>query len=291
MSKTIKKKSKRRRKAKAKAVPRFVLLGLPARWRQRLPKNTFVLCSDSEQIDDVARWVDKDSLWISSRAAMIDKLIRFVSENVATRRDVIGPMGDLLLLNPPRTEILPILHALFRNVIGQNSSFKTLPHDQLAEVLSASKEESRDLFIGGVIDKRSRTLALVRGNLERVVVPFSVFRPSGTVAPDFDHFELDDYGHTIRFGDYEAAADSILYQSDADFRRRINAKRRAEDRGFGPSLRRLRILRKLGRNDFVGVSEKTVARIERGEIKKPHGQTLDVICDTLNVEPEDIESF
>ena len=90
-----------------------------------------------------------------------------------------------------------------------HETFVTLPPDQLLEVLSAPKEQSRDLFIGGIVDKRSWTLSLLCGNLERVVVSLSIFRPSGKAVPDFDHFELDDHGHTIRFGIYEAAADFI----------------------------------------------------------------------------------
>jgi DNA-binding Xre family transcriptional regulator len=174
-------------------------------------------------------------------------------------------------------------------VIGEARLFRTLPPDQLAEVLSASEDHARELFIGGAVDPESGTLALVRGDLDRVFVPLSIFRPSGTSKPEFRRFELDDYGHTIRFGGYEAAAEFVLYEVDPEYRRRVNAQRRAEEQGFGPSLRRLRIQRGLSREDFPGVSAKTIARIERGEVEKPHGKTLRVIAAALDVEPGEIE--
>ena len=86
----------------------------------------------------------------------------------------------------------------------------TLPRDQLTEVLSAPKDEVTSLFIGGIIDAEGGELALIRGDLEVVEIPLSIFRPSGVTAPDFSRFEVDDYGHTVRFGDYEASADFIL---------------------------------------------------------------------------------
>lgn len=200
-------------------------------------------------------------------------------------------MGGILMLEPPRPRILPVLYILFDKVIGEAPCFKMLPHDQLADVLVAPKEEARDLFVGGVVDVPSGTLALVRGDLERVSVPLTMFRPSGRMQPDFRRLELDDYGHTIRFGEYEAAADAILYEVDADFRKRLIAKRRTDEKGFGPSLRRLRIQKGLTQDSFPGVAAKTIARLERGEVQAPHGKTLRIIAKTLDVEPDQIKTF
>jgi len=41
-------------------------------------------------------------------------------------------------------------------------------------------------------------------------VPLSVFQPSGCAFPDFGRLALDDYGHSIRFGEYEASSRSVL---------------------------------------------------------------------------------
>jgi len=100
-----------------------------------------------------------------------------------------------------------------------------------------------DVFIGGVIDTDFGLLKLVRGDFEPITVPLSIFRPSGTSTPTFTRFELADYGHSIRFGEYEASAHFILYETDADYRKRMKKKQRAEESSFGASLRRLRVLR------------------------------------------------
>jgi len=97
--------------------------------------------------------------------------------------------------------------------------------------------------------------------------------------------------HTLRFGEYEASAHLVLYQLDPAYRRRAKQQRIAEERGFGPSLRRLRILRHLSRGDFPGITAKTIARLERGETAKPHGRTLLRIAKTLGVPPDQLESY
>jgi lambda repressor-like predicted transcriptional regulator len=138
----------------------------------------------------------------------------------------------------------------------------------------------------------SETLALTRGNLRTMTAPFSIFQPSGKgVQPDFTRLGLADYGHTVRLGDYEASSDAILYEVDPDYRRRIRKQRLAEEKTFGASLRRLRIQKRFSRNDFAPLSSKTIARIERNEVAKPHGETLRTIADRLGVEPDEIESY
>lgn len=230
-----------------------------------------------------------DSVWIVKRQTWTNPLINAALKYSAShpRR---GSFGDLLLLEPPaRCEIVPSLRAFFRRVIGEISSFKMLPSEQLAEVLSS--KDRADLFIGGIVDEGSKTLTLARGDLQILTVPWSAFPPVGPRSPNFQQFELDDYGYAIRFGDYEASAHSVLYAADPEYRRRVKRQRREAAKGFGPSLRRLRMLRKKSRGDFPGVSAKTVARIERGETGKPQGNTLDRIAQALDVRPEEIDSY
>ena len=64
-----------------------------------------------------------------------------------------------------------------------------------------------------------------------------------------------------------------------------------QDRSFGGALRRLRLQRGLSRSDFGDLTEKTLARIERGEVKEPHGQTLRIIAERLGVKPHEIQSY
>jgi hypothetical protein len=132
----------------------------------------------------------------------------------------------------------------------------------------------------------------VRGDLRRLSVPLWTFRPSGTGAtPDPSRLAFADCGNTVRLGDYEAAADAILYEADSDYRSRLLAKKRADDKTFGACLRRLRLLRGLRQSEFGDVTTKTIARIERGETEAPHGHTLKVIATRLGVEPNEIMSY
>jgi hypothetical protein len=104
-------------------------------------------------------------------------------------------------------------------------------------------------------------------------------------------FEVIDNGHAIRLGQYEAAVDSIFYECDPDYRKRYRRRLQAEEKTFGASLRRLCVLRGLRLGDFAPLTAKTIARIERGEVEKPHGRTLARIAERLGVEPDEIESY
>ena len=67
-----------------------------------------------------------------------------------------------------------------------------------------------------------------------------MFPAVGPSKPDFDRFAVDDFGYAIRFGDFETSAHSLLYKIDPEYRSRANKRRLAEEKGFGPALRRLR---------------------------------------------------
>jgi DNA-binding Xre family transcriptional regulator len=179
---------------------------------------------------------------------------------------------------------------LFHGIVGAVTAYRWLPGEEFLAVITGKDAANR--FIGGAADQESETVALLRGNLQTVVVPFSFFEPSGDgVTPDFDALSFTDYGHTVAFGEYEASADAILYETDDDYRRKLNKERKQSERGFGASLRRLRLQRRLKRSDFPGVSSKTIARMERGDVEKPHGKTLETIAQRLGVSPGQIETF
>jgi hypothetical protein len=190
-------------------------------------------------------------------------------------------------LDTPRRELLG---ALFRVVVAPGGGTKLLPAEDLAEVLAA--EDPEDYFVGGVVDREDHALVLYRGNFERLVLPLSWFHAQhrGT-KPDFDDFEVVDGGQTVRLGRYEAATDAILYEHDPASRRRMKQRELTADRTFGGALRRLRLQKRLGRADFGAVNEKTVGRIERGEVVKPHARTLAVIARRLGIEPGEIQTF
>jgi DNA-binding Xre family transcriptional regulator len=148
-------------------------------------------------------------------------------------------------------------------------------------------------LIGGSVDQVSRTITLWRGNLTALTVPFSAFEKSGDgTEPDFDQFSVADCGQTVRLGEYEAAADAILYEFDPEYRRRISQERRRSEQSFGASLRRLRKQRGLRREDFApDVAAKTIARIEQGNVRQIRKNTLKAIAGRLRVQPEEIGTF
>jgi hypothetical protein len=175
-----------------------------------------------------------------------------------------------------------VLRGLFGAVVAPERVWRLLPRDELAAAISASN--AADLIIGGVVDDEARVVRLLKGDLESLVVPLSAFVPGpGGPAPEPAAMAITDGGQTLRFGRYEAAVDAILYEHDRGFRARASARLRAQDRSLGGAIRRLRIQRGIGREDFPGVSGKEIARIERGQIRKPRRATLKAISRTLRV--------
>ena len=149
-----------------------------------------------------------------------------------------------------------------------------------------------EFFIAAASDPVTRTLSLVRGDCQALVVPFSFLEPSGDgTKPDFSKVRVTDFGRTVALGDYEASADAILYEADRAYRKKVALQRQESDKSFGAALLRLRKQRKLKRSDFPSLSAKTIARIERNEIDKPHGATLAAIADRLGVGLDEIGDY
>ncbi len=113
--------------------------------------------------------------------------------------------------------------------------------------------------------------------IERIVAVTGFFR-----------LRLTGQGRTVALGTYEASADAILYDLDAEYRRWLNKVRRQDERTFGAALMRQRKQRRLKRSDFAPVSAKEIARIERGEAEKPRAKTLQPIAHRLGVRAEEI---
>ena len=226
------------------------------------------------------------ALWVSLDSSLLVKAI----ESWLPQARNGGRLGHLLMLEPPEHSQVPLLRSLFDRVSGDEPCFEFLPLDELLEVLSAPAEVARDLILGGSVDHEVRALVLVRGDLSTVVAPFSAFKPAGGAVPDFRGLAFTDSGHTVRLGEYEAATDAILYRVDAGYRRRLNRSRRAEEQGFGPSLRRIRKQLGIARTEFPGLSPKTIARIERGEAE-PRERTRRVIEKKLKMSSEQIATY
>ncbi len=236
------------------------------------------------------RQSSKDCLWLLPNEVTVSRLLDAISELYRQEGQPKRALGRLLALQS-KPGAAPVLRGLFEPVVGLGSTFRHLADDELLEVLSLPREQAQDLIIGGLAHLASEFLVLVRGDLSTLVTPFASFAPSADAKPDFRKLAFDDHGHTVRLGRYEAATDAILYDLDPDYRSRLNRRRRDSDRGFGPALRRLRKQRGLSRADFPGLSEKTLARIERGECDKPRERTLAMLEKRLGMSRDEIETY
>jgi len=196
----------------------------------------------------------------------------------------------LLLLDEATSVRKDLLHLLFRVVVAPGKGVSLLPMNELRDVLAS--DERADLFVAGVVDPAAEIAVLYRGNLTPVIVSFSWFlRRDPSPRPNFRDFEVTDYGQTVRFGRYEASTDAILYAHDPEYRRRAKERRLRQDDSLGACIRRLRLARGVARTDFPGVSDKQIARIERGEIASVRARTLAAIAARLEVDPSEITSY
>lgn len=259
-----------------------------------LGRNTYRLSGldalHPELLSSHGQWCDhvshagRNTLWISEEEQFTGDLLQCVSEPARF-------LGNALLFYKPAVETLPVLNAYFRHtVFGFAENF--LPPEELAAVLADDRRN--DLVIGGIVDHLSKNLILWRGSFESLPVPFAAFAPSGKgVVPDFEQFRVTEYGQTIQLGPYEAATDSLLYDFDSEYRRRIGKERRKSDQSFGAALRRLRKQRGLRREDFALLSAKTIARIEQGKElpEHLHARTWDILTQKLGVERKEIKTF
>jgi hypothetical protein len=221
------------------------------------------------------------ALWITPDARAVRLLVGTLAGRVA---------GDqrLLSLGPANGARCGLLHAVFRFVVSAGEGVRLLPDGEIADVLDSPNRE--DLFVGATADDTA--VVLYRGNLEPLVVPFAWFRARpGGPKPDARRLQIADSGQTVRLGDYEAATDAILYERDAAYRRRAKKRSIDQDRSFGGAFRRLRLQKGLGRDEFPGITAKEIARIERGEVKRPHARTLEAVAKRMGVPASRIGSY
>jgi hypothetical protein len=265
--------------------PKFIFLGSQkGLFKAPLPPRVAV-CHDRAEVEAAVTGPTRRATWISFTRNFTDILLE---KAVDARADLRG--SHLITLTPPRSESIPALTGLFHPVFGLVEGFQWLPREELVEAIT--REDASERFIGGSVDPKAKTLTLLRGDIEAVVAPFSLFPKAGDgTAPDFAGLRLTDYGRTVALGEYEASADAILYELDPAYRRLLRKQRWQSERTFGASLMRLRKQRRLKRGDFAPVSSKEIARIERNEVGKPHARTLEAIADRLGVRPEAIEGY
>jgi hypothetical protein len=238
-------------------------------------------------LDDVLGAFDRTSgarspvVWIADQATQVCSLAQHKPRSTANHR--------LLLLNGVSRMEREVLSLVFRFVVSPGQGMRLLPAPELKDVLAAP--DRGDLFIGGFASPCDELVVLYRGTLEPLVVPFSWFQRKPGARLDFEALGVADYGQTVTFGDYEAATGNILYAHDAAYRKRAKQRELQHDDSFGASVRRLRLAHGLRRGDFADISDKEIARIERGEIANPHRRTLETIAARLGVSVEELGTY
>lgn len=238
-------------------------------------------------LDDVLGAWDRTSgarspvVWIADQATQVCPL--------AQHKPRAGANHRLLLLNGASWMEREVLNLVFRFVVSPGQGMRLLPAPEIKDVLAAP--DRGDLFIGGFASPCDDLVVLYRGTLEPLVVPFAWFQRKPGVRIDFESFGVADYGQTVTFGEYEVATSNILYAHDAAYRKLARQRELQHDDSFGASVRRLRLAHGLRRGDFDGISEKEIARIERGEIATPHRRTLETIAERLGVGVGELGSY
>ncbi len=271
------------RSAPSKSSASFYLFGTSGHSLDPIPDGVVVCRSD--QVSQVLLQAKAKDVLICFDRTSADALLK-ASLGAGPRTQ----LAQLLTIEPPRAQSVPALVGVFGLVLGLGADYRWLPVEELVRVLAGSDPTSR--FIGGASDLEMATLTLIRGDRQSMVLPFSTFEPSGNgIQPDFEKLAFADYGHTVELGDYEASADSILYENDPTYRRKLNKDRQGSEKTFGASLRRLRLQRRLKQGDFPGITAKTIARIERNEVDNIQGKTLAAIATRLGVAVDQIASY
>jgi len=235
-----------------------------------------------EHIIDALAERDRDSLWLAVHEELLSLIFRALG-----KLPVASGGPTLWLQFRASAKELGALSAGFSRVIPNPEA--ALAGQELAEVLHA--EHPEDYVVAAHHHRSEDQLTLWRGDFSTLILPLADLRERASRRFNPRQLAISDYGQTLALGSYEVSVDSMLYERDPAYRRRANARRRDQDTSFGGCLRRLRILRGIGRDEFPGLRSKTIARIERGEVEKPHDRTLLTIAKVLGVLPEEIESY
>ena len=216
----------------------------------------------------------RKSIFLISDGAVLNQVVNILAN--ATRCS-----GSLVVLFCPRVEILPCLQRGMERVIYMDAA-GACTAEQTLKILQAPDRHER--LIGVLPDAGTATVTFWSGDLRPLVVQ-APWLGQRVHAVNFSAgaWRIADGGRSVEIGSSRLAAHDILCQCDAQFRREFRRRQWAADESLGGQVRMLR--RKLGlrREDFPGIDAKTVARIERHEIRRPQRETLRLIAQTLGL--------
>ena len=233
-------------------------------------------------IDEALSHMRPREVWVVRSARRVEDLVRAMASAAPGVRT-----ARLVSYFRPEGVSARLLDAAFdRSLLGAHAM---VPFEELEQILGTPHPE--DYCVGAEWCASTGVLALWRGDLSVLVVGTSEFPPRGGVVADPARLSVEDSGQTVRMGDYEVSFDALLYARDSVHRRRARRRMVQEEQGLGASIRRLRLLRRLARDDLPGVSSRTLARIERGEVLRPHRRTLAVLAERLGVTVDELGEY
>lgn len=85
-----------------------------------------------------------------------------------------------------------------------------LSDEDFADIDKLPIEDIKHLVVQAFISIEDKHIILKWGDGLTTLVPFSEFTPSALVVPDFTKAEIIDWGHTLKFGDYEATVECFV---------------------------------------------------------------------------------
>jgi hypothetical protein len=253
--------------------------------RSNVKKNTKIV-SSSHFLEELHK-TSADSVWITHEPSIIEEALK--EPDIFDLRSNLKKKTYILILGETQKSWEPSLDSLFKKafVFGKDTG---LGISETLEIF-ASKNPSH-FVIGGTLELGLSLLVLTRGDLSTLPVPLSAFKESGDkIIPNFKEFSIVDGGQTLKFGEYEASVDSILYEFDPEYRKYLKNQRNRTDKSFGACLKRLRLQKGLLQSDFGDIDEKAIGRIERGEVRRPHQNTLDKIAKVLGISSKEILNY
>lgn len=99
------------------------------------------------------------------------------------------------------------------------SELKSLPPEEITVIQALPLAEKRRYFVAGYVNYDYDLIMLFRGDGTSVQLNWQWFKPSGNETPDFHQFEIIDHGQTIKLGNYEVSARSILIERDPEVKK------------------------------------------------------------------------
>ena len=164
-------------------VDRYVVIGSKGRFHVPLPDRVTVCkASDLKTCDDLQGRI----FFVSCVRASTDALLKARLGAPKVQR-----FDRLLTMETPRAGSVPAALGVFGQVIGIGD-YRWLPVEELIAVVTG-KDAVQPFYWRRLLIRRAGTLALMRGDFQTVIVPFSMFEETADGAkPDFGDLSFTD---------------------------------------------------------------------------------------------------